>query len=245
MRPVNLIPSDQRRDKVQIRTGPIAYLLVGALALGLAAMTMVVLTNNKIADRKAEIADLNQQKTAIEAQAGQLKPFIDFKQAEQKRVETIRSLANRRFDWDRVMRELSLVLPDDVSLTTLTASVAGAADAGGTTATDSGPNLQMTGCARSHDAVAGFLATLQDIDGVTSVDLQSSERGETTPGSSSTEGGSGSDCGPTVKFQLTAAFEGANGAQGSAVPSPATPSSTASSTATAPADSSAATVPGS
>jgi Tfp pilus assembly protein PilN len=227
MRPVNLIPPDERRDKLQVRTGPIAYMLVGALALGLGAMTIVVLTNNKIADRKAQITELSQQQSAIEAQAAQLKPFIDFKQAEEQRVQTIRSLANSRFDWDRVMHELSLVLPDDVSLTDLTATAGGAPDPSGTTATSTAPSMELTGCARSHDAVAGFLATLQDIDGVSAVDLHSSQRGQTSPGSSSTVGGTGSDCGPTVEFQLSLTFEGATSAQGSAAPSPATPSSTA------------------
>jgi Tfp pilus assembly protein PilN len=240
MRPVNLIPPDERRDKLQIRTGPIAYLLVGALALGLAAMTMVVLTNNKIADRKAEITKLNQQKAAVESRVSQLNPFIEFKQAEEQRVKTIRSLANSRFDWDRVMQELSLVLPDDVSLTNLTASAGGTADASGTTGTTSAPSLALTGCGRSHNAVAGFLAALQDIDGVTSVDLKSSERTDTSTGSSGSSGSS--DCGPNVTFELTAAFEDATGAEGSAAPSSATPSSTATAPA---ADASAAAVPGS
>jgi Tfp pilus assembly protein PilN len=242
MRPVNLIPPDQRRDKLQVRTGPIAYLLVGALALGLAAVTMVVLTNNKIADRKEEIAKLNHQNAAVQSRIDELKPFVDFKQAEEQRVKTIRRLANSRFDWDRVMRELSLVLPDDVSLTGLTATAGGAPDASSTTGASSAPSLALTGCALSHDAVAGFLASLQDIDGVTSVDLQSSARGETAAGSSSTTSGSSSDCGSTVKFELNVAFEDAPSAQGSATPSAATPSPTATAPA---ADASAAAVPGS
>jgi Tfp pilus assembly protein PilN len=241
MRPVNLIPPDERRDKLQVRTGPIAYLLIGALALGLAAVTMVVLTNNKIADRKTEIADLHQQNGAVESRVAQLRPFIEFNKAERQRVDTIRSLANSRFDWDRVMQELSLVLPDNVSLTGLTASAGGSSDSSGaTTDTSGGPNMQMTGCALSHDAVAGFLATLQDIDGVTSVDLQSSQRGETAEGSSSS--GGSTDCGPTVAFELSASFGGATGAQGSGAPSTATSGSTAPAPVT---DSSAGTAGGS
>ncbi len=40
------------------------------------------------------------------------------------RVETVTSLAQSRFDWERVMRELSLVLPGTVWLTNVTGTVA-------------------------------------------------------------------------------------------------------------------------
>jgi Tfp pilus assembly protein PilN len=231
MRPVNLIPPDERRDKLQIRTGPIAYLLVGALALGLAAMTMVVLTNNKIADRKTQIAELNEQKAAVESRVSELQPFIQFKQTEEQRVQAIRRLANGRFDWNRIMHELSIVLPADISLTDLTAT-AGGSDP--TTATSSEPNLQMTGCATGHEAVAGFLAALQDIDGVTGVDLQSSERGDTSEGSASSVSSTGAECGPNVTFQLTVVFGEAPSAAGSTAEATAAPTTSASSAGTPP-----------
>jgi Tfp pilus assembly protein PilN len=224
MRPVNLIPADQRRDGVSVRTGPVAYLIVGALALGLAALTMVVLTNNKISDRKATIADLNQQKALVDVRAAQLKPFIDFKQAEETRVKAIRQLANTRFDWNRVMHELSLILPSDVSLTKLDASTGADASATGGAAT--GPTLQFSGCARTHEAVASFLASLQDIDGVTDSTLQNSKRPDNTADSASA---SGESCGKTIEFTVSAVFGDAPGAQASA-----TDPAAAASTATAP-----------
>jgi Tfp pilus assembly protein PilN len=232
MRPINLIPPEDRRANAPVRTGPIAYLLVGALALGVAAVTMVVLTDNKIADRKAEIAKLNQQQVAIQSRASQLKPFIDFSQAERQRVETIRSVANNRFDWERVMHELSLVLPADVSLTNLTATSGGTPDASGTV-TDATPSLTMTGCAGGHETVAGFLAALKDIDGVTAVTLQSSQKGQGGPsGGSSSTISSSSDCGTAVEFGLTAVFGNAPAAAaGAAAASPTAPAPTASATA--------------
>ncbi len=117
MRPVNLIPPEERRDRAPIRTGPLAYMLVGVLALGLAGVTMVVLSNNKISDRKAKVAQLNQQQAAVESRASQLQPFVSFSQTAQQRVAAIHKVANDRFDWERVMRELALVLPHNISLT--------------------------------------------------------------------------------------------------------------------------------
>jgi Tfp pilus assembly protein PilN len=231
MRPINLIPPEERRASAPVRTGPIAYLLVGVLALGVVAVTMIVLTDNKIADRKSKIAELDQQQVAIQTRAGQLKPFIDFSQAETQRVKAIRSVANDRFDWERIMHELSLVLPADLSLTNLTATSGGAPDASGAV-TDSTPSLSMTGCARGHETVAGFLAALKDIDGVTSVTLQNSQHGGAgSSGGSSSTITSSSDCGPAVQFQLSAEFGNAPTTSAPAAASPTTPASTTPTTA--------------
>ena len=72
------------------------------------------------------------------------------------------------------MRELSLILPGDVWLTNLTgtASPEVAAEGGASVAlrgSIAGPALEMVGCARSQEAVAGFVQALKDIDGVTRV----------------------------------------------------------------------------
>jgi Tfp pilus assembly protein PilN len=230
VRPVNLIPPEERHGGTPVRTGPIAYLLVGALAIALAAVTMVVLANNKIDDRKAEIAQLNQQEAAASSQAAQLQPFIQFSDSEHQRTDAVRAVANSRFDWERVMRELSLVLPNDVSLTDLTATAPNAAstDAGTTTTSaPTVPTLELIGCAQGHDGVAAFLSALRDIDGVTSVDLQSSERA----GAQDTTSTDATDCrtNPSIsKFTLTVAFGAAPAGQGSAAaPAAAAPAAAA------------------
>jgi Tfp pilus assembly protein PilN len=239
VRPVNLIPPEERRSKAPIRTGPIAYLLVGALALALGAVTLLVLTSNKISDRKAEITDLQQQEAAATAQAAQLAPFANFRAVEENRKTTIRSLADSRFDWDRVMRELALVIPDDVWLVELTGNSA----TGGSTTTSSSstsadslgvPSLTLTGCASDQDAVAGFLSALRDIDGVTRVGLASSERtsGQTTAPSADSAGTGNTDCRTLdriPKFEITAAFDQAPAPQTATptTPAPAAPATTA------------------
>jgi Tfp pilus assembly protein PilN len=245
VRPVNLIPPDERRDKAPIRTGPVAYLLVGALALALGAVILLVLTNNKISDRKAEIADLQQQEAAAAAQATQLAPFASFKSVEESRKATITSLADSRFDWDRVMNELARVIPSDVWLTELSGTsatggaVGTASSSGGAVSADSlgVPALQLTGCAASQNAVAGFLSALRDIDGVTRVGLSSSERpaGETAASSTTDSAAAGNtDCRTREfipKFEIVAAFDQAPPPQvpqaAPTTPAPAAPATTA------------------
>ncbi len=132
MRPVNLIPPDMRRgDSAPLRTGPLAYIVLGALALALVGVTMLVLASNEVAEKKDELVTLRQEDVAAKARAEALAPYAQFQAMSQQRVETVASLADSRFDWPRVMRELALVLPDDVLLTELSAGAGEEGEAGG------------------------------------------------------------------------------------------------------------------
>lgn len=247
MRPVNLIPPEDRRgEKAPLRTGPVAYLVVGLLALAVGGVTLIVLTSNKIADRKAEVTNLQAQVDAAQAEASRLSDYTNFASLQQARQETVASLATSRFDWERALHELALVLPGDVWLTSVTANAAsdpstGApASSGTSSALDgvTGPSLDINGCASGHDAVAKFLAALRDVDGVTRVTVLSSDRPGAQSSSSSgtsTSTSSGSTDGGTVEcasrdfiatFEVVAAFDGAQPTSTSATapPSPTAPS---------------------
>jgi Tfp pilus assembly protein PilN len=221
MRPVNLIPLDERRgDRAPLRSGPVAYVLVAGLALAFLGVYMLVSTGNAISDRESQLAALQQQLESSEARAEALQSFTEFATLEETRTQTVSDLARSRFDWERVMRELALVIPSDVSLTNVTAKVsasvasgsssdAGGAEAGASTEGIQGPSLTMTGCTSDHDSVARLVAALRDIDGVTRVGLQSSskssEEGDSTGTSTADSGGS---CVKGTSFELAVAFDG-------------------------------------
>ncbi len=218
MRPVNLIPEDQRRGPgVHRKGGPLAYVVVGALVLLLAGVALVVSTNNQISTEKAEVAKLGTETTAAETKAAKLASFTQLRDATQSRVTTVTSLADSRFDWEKVMRELSLILPSDIWLNNLTGTVKPAVTVNNGAAVSirasvPGPALQMLGCAASQDAVARFVSSLEDIDGVTRVGMQSSERGTISGGAAETDaaGTSESDCpqnGLVTEFEIVAAFD--------------------------------------
>lgn len=217
MRPVNLIPPDQRRgEHAPLRTGPLPYVLIGALVLVLAGVTALVLTGNQISERKDEVATLKREDAAATARAQRLAAYTEFRAMSEQRIATVTSLANSRFDWQRVMRELALVLPSDVWLISLdaTATPSVSIDGGGGGAqvrgAAQGPALAIEGCARGQEGVAGFVTTLKDIDGVTRVGVESSELA-----SDSGEAGSGSggaDCRTRdfiAKFNIVVAFDAA------------------------------------
>lgn len=225
MRPVNLIPPEDRHgENAPLRTGPLAYILLGALVLALAGVSMLVLANNQIADRKGELAQVKREDAAAKARAESLAPYAQFAALHAQRVVTIASLADSRFDWERVMRELSLILPHDVWLVSLDASAgsgAGESSSSGSSGGGSlggeiaGPSLTISGCATGHDALAGFVTALKDIDGVTRVGVESSELAAEDEGAGSVEGsGSGSGGGCQTRsfistFNLVIAFDAA------------------------------------
>ena len=70
MRPVNLIPTDERRgDTAPLRTGPVAYLIVGALLALLGAVTALVLVGNQIGEREDQLAQVKSEDAAMQAKA--------------------------------------------------------------------------------------------------------------------------------------------------------------------------------
>ncbi len=107
------------------RTGPIAYIFVGSLAALLLGVVMLVLASNQISDREAEIDSLEDRKALISAEAEKLSPYIQLPAADRAAHPDVASLADSRFDWVRVIRQLSLILPPRVYLTTMTGSAGG------------------------------------------------------------------------------------------------------------------------
>ncbi|MDX6588914.1 MAG: hypothetical protein QOI84_188 [Solirubrobacterales bacterium] len=221
MRPVNLIPPDQRQGAhAPMRTGAIPYIVVGALVAVLAGVALLVTSGNQISERKSEVTQLKSEDAAATQQAERLAAYTQFQTLHEQRLATITSLADSRFDWERVMRELALILPHDVWLTELNASASAGAEsgAGGGSLRGSiaGPALELEGCATGQESVAGFITALKDIDGVTRVGVESSELSgqEEGAGSSggSSESGGGSECRTRefiAKFNIVVAFDAA------------------------------------
>jgi Tfp pilus assembly protein PilN len=215
VRAVNLIPSEERPGlRRPLRGGPVAYIVVGALVAALFGVTALVLTENQISDREAEITRIEGEVASAEARAQSLSSYTQFNSVREQRVATVTNLADSRFDWERVMRELALILPDDVWLTSLTASATPGALPPGATEVNlrtsvPGPALSLVGCASSQNAVAGFVQALKEIDGVTRVGFQGSSLGGAAASGS---GAAGSTCqtkSSIAQFQMVIAFDAA------------------------------------
>jgi Tfp pilus assembly protein PilN len=215
MRPVNLIPTEERPGgRRPLRSGPLAYIVVGALAAAVIALTAVVVTESKISDRKAEVTTLKREQASVESKAHALASYTQFSTVREQRLATVTSLADSRFGWERVLHELSLVLPDDIRLTSLAGTSApGIGTAGGAgiamRSEIAGPALEMVGCGTSQAAIAGFVEALKGIDGVTRVGMQGSAM---SGGESGANAASASACGgksQVAQFEMVVAFDAA------------------------------------
>ena len=185
MRAVNLLPRDVDRTP-----GDRSRLLVLLVAGGAAAVTAGVAVaflsaSGVVGDRRAELAAV-QDAIALVPNAGQ--PAVTQANLVQERTDRVAALAaalSSRTPFDRLLRELSFVLPEDAWLTGITAAApasavpTGAAPAGASPAsstTTQGVTIQ--GATYSHRSVARVLARFSVIPSLENVRLTASARVE-------------------------------------------------------------------
>lgn len=211
MRPVNLLPERYRPAKSSGKRSGSAYVVLGILGVLLLAVFLLVHTSNQVADREAQTATADREAQEAEAKAGTLGAYGNFKQAKETRTQSVGSLANGRFDWERFMRELARVLPAEVSLSGVEASVTGSeeGEAAAPAAEPSGPTATLTGCALSHPNVATLMVRLRQMDRVTDVKLTESAKASDGGGSGepAAGGGEGGGCGNLVTFEVAVVFD--------------------------------------
>jgi len=182
MRAVNLLPKSQRPVAATGQRSGSAYVLIGVLAVVLLAAVGYVVIANQVTSSNAEAARLAAETGQAEAKVAELAPFGEFSDLKNARIAAVRSLATERLDWERLTRELALVLPKGTWLTSVQGD-AGTAPASSTsapastsTATAVGPTVTLSGCSKTQDGVATALVRLRRLNGADEVELQHSER---------------------------------------------------------------------
>lgn len=183
MRAVNLLPRDERRRKpgttnVKRQLALVALMLVAAL-VGAGYLIESRKANNERATLKA----LQEAIAQIPPPPPSSTPPVDASLVAQDhvRIAALSAALATRVAWDRILREISSVLPEDVWLTGLTAQTPGSAAAAAPTTTPTGaPSsatsapLVLTGYTYSQEGVARFLARLTVIPELVQVQLQGS-----------------------------------------------------------------------
>jgi Tfp pilus assembly protein PilN len=219
MRPVNLLPGQHRRTPTGgAKNG--AYIVVGVLAVLLAMATFYTLTANGVNDRKTRAAEAKAEADTLEARAAQLNSYGNFAAVKEARFASVKQLAENRFDWERLLRELAAVLPEGSWLTEARASLSGdeaiQADSGpaaaaATPGAATQPTLGLTGCAPRQPDTAKLMVRLRQLYLVSDVELKESARTEAS-GPPSLE-----SCGSFYKFDIVVTFSSA-GATGDQTP---------------------------
>jgi Tfp pilus assembly protein PilN len=195
MRPVNLLPRDDSKGQrgqpgAVTLTAVLGGVLVTALLAGLFLMT-----SSSVGDRQAEVDGLRAELAAIPPPpepTGQ----TTLETEKSQRVTVLGQALGSRIAWDRVLREISLVLPDDIWLESLNANAPDATAAAAAPGTAAGKGaFTITGYSYSHDGVARLLARLSVLPQLERPSLGSSVLDKSKPRS-------------VVKFTISASLRG-------------------------------------
>jgi Tfp pilus assembly protein PilN len=231
VRPINLIPVEQRRGAARGPGGRVStgvYAVLGGLGAAVLCVLALVLLSNSINGKTEELAEIQAQAQGEKQVADALRPYGQFADLQRARHQQISAVATGRFDWVRALRQLSLAIPRNVYL--LNVSATGSPDVaidgggGGELASirdkSDAPAFTMTGCTYSHHAVARMMTRMRNLDDVTAVHLAKSARKEESDSSSGTaitdqqgQEQEISDCtgsSRVTKFDLLVVFGGAN-----------------------------------
>jgi Tfp pilus assembly protein PilN len=182
MRAFNLLPRETRRETATRRPG-LAHVAVALVAIvALAALgAMFLMTDASLQDKRGERDALQQQLQALKAQVdeserGGQQPELASEQA--ARTTALSKALRARVAWDRLLRELALVLPGDVYVQTLTANApAPLVAVTAQTSTSGAPvHFALTGSTDKQADVALTLSRLSVIPELINVRLVSAQR---------------------------------------------------------------------
>jgi Tfp pilus assembly protein PilN len=209
MKPVNLIPQDQRRRTPREGDGKPSYILLGVLGVVLVMVLGYVLTTNTVTERKNDTDAARAEADQLEAKANQQAAYTDFEQIASTRAQSVLGVAANRFDWERFMRELSLIMPEGSWLQSADASVTGTQNGSGTPSTSSSstsgtansPAATLIGCTPHQSDVARMMVRMEQMYRVQDVQLNDSTAG------SPAETVSVDSCGHLYTFNLTITFD--------------------------------------
>jgi Tfp pilus assembly protein PilN len=170
MRAVNLLP----RELDQGRNRP-GKTVIGGCAGAVLATALIaggyLQASSKVGHEKSALAQVQAQIAALPPLATQPATVSSLPNERSQRLAALSSALATRVSWDRVLRELSLVLPDDVWLTSLQAT---APQPGAAAPTTSVTGFRVVGFTYSQNAVARLLARLAVVPDLQDVTLNSS-----------------------------------------------------------------------
>jgi Tfp pilus assembly protein PilN len=237
LRPINLIPVEQRRGASRgpgARTSVSGYIVLGVLGAAVLCALAVVTTSNKINSKTEELAGIQTDSQQEKQVADALRPYGQFADLQRARMAQVKTVAAGRYDWERALRQLSKAIPRNVWLLSVgaTRSSGVGLESGGEAAASArenpnAPSFAINGCTYSQHAVARMMIRMRNLDDVTAVNLAKSVRkdaGDSAEGPAPAEQGAQaeeeiSDCTGSERvttFEMTVEFGGATAAAAAA-----------------------------
>lgn len=169
MKAVNLLP----REFDQGKSGPSKPVLIGCAGAVVATVVLAggyMQGSSALGKQNAALADVQARLAAVPQPIQQPATVTGLPAERLARVTALSSALSTRVAWDRVLREVSLVLPDDVWLSSLNGAIPTAPGV------SPGQGLHISGFTYSQASVARLLARLTVIPDVEHVALNSSSQ---------------------------------------------------------------------
>jgi Tfp pilus assembly protein PilN len=193
MKRLNLLPAELRPRGGNIRTS--SYAVLGGLLAATLLMTLYWFVQSGANTTASEIEGLQKETQAAKEDANALGPYAEFSTMKDARERSVRVVAETRFDYERLTREITRILPEHVWITGLDVGpteldLEEGADSAQATASAGALTVSLSGCAPNQPTVADTLDRLTALTGATSVNLGASGDGSATGARSS---GSGSN----------------------------------------------------
>jgi hypothetical protein len=170
MRAVNLLPREEAKKSFAANRG-VVFGGAGGAALATAVLaSMLISSGGAVDSKRSELDSIRAQIAAMPPAPVRDTSRQDALAADKgARIGALSGALSGRVAWDRVLRQVSLVLPEDVWLTNLAAAAPGAdAQAGAA-------GFTLTGATYSQNGVARFLSRLSVVPDLEDVRLQSSQ----------------------------------------------------------------------
>jgi len=194
VRAVNLLPRDETADGRRGPPLPILAGCVGTVLVTAVVALMFLSASSAVAQKRRALEQVQAQYAALPAPPAPSPVDSQLPQQRETRVTALATALGQRIAWDRLLREVSQVVPSDVWLLTLNAQSPAIAPPS-TPGSSLPQGFTVTGCTYSQESVARFLARLDIVP-----DLMNMTLGKSA--AASTGSSTGGSC-PKAMFTFT------------------------------------------
>ena len=176
MKRIDLLPPEQRVKASRERglLWAILILVAVVVALGL----VYVWQNSQVTDKQAQLDQVTAEVAVVQQQMLALAPYAAIQTTRTAMTQTARGIYDSRVPWATILQQISLVIPENVRLQSLTGTVPATMLPGPATPPVVGaaptPDITFTGTSYTHKDVAEFMTRLGLIPQLSNVQLASS-----------------------------------------------------------------------
>jgi Tfp pilus assembly protein PilN len=203
MKRIDLLPPEQRVKASRERGLLWAILILVAIVVALGMVYMW--QKNQVGDQQAELDRLTAETAVVQQKALALAPYAVIQTTRTAMTQTAQGIYYSRVPWSTILQQISLVIPDNVRLQSLTGTVPATMLPG--TAVPATPgvaaaataDITFAGTTYTHKDVAEFMTRLGLIPQLSNIQLASSAGAAAT-------GTEGATTTPTVTFTVTASL---------------------------------------